>query len=66
MAFPTVPCPLHIFEPCYRLMIRRCIETGTNCFGMCLGDDLKGSVLGQYPRGPVYVFNTWVSWEYVS
>ncbi|XP_077588680.1 LON peptidase N-terminal domain and RING finger protein 3-like [Stigmatopora nigra] len=42
MAFPTVPCPLHIFEPCYRLMIRRCMETGTNCFGMCLEDDLKG------------------------
>ncbi|XP_037636663.1 LON peptidase N-terminal domain and RING finger protein 3-like [Sebastes umbrosus] len=42
MAFPTVPCPLHIFEPCYRLMIRRCIEAGTNCFGMCLGDDRKG------------------------
>ncbi|XP_034454839.1 LON peptidase N-terminal domain and RING finger protein 3-like [Hippoglossus hippoglossus] len=42
MAFPTVPCPLHIFEPCYRLMIRRCIETGTNCFGMCLADNLKG------------------------
>ncbi|KAM3612463.1 uncharacterized protein V6R79_008553 [Siganus canaliculatus] len=42
MAFPTVPCPLHIFEPCYRLMIRRCMETGTKCFGMCLGDDLKG------------------------
>ncbi|XP_059202074.1 LON peptidase N-terminal domain and RING finger protein 3-like [Centropristis striata] len=42
MAFPTVPCPLHIFEPCYRLMIRRCIETGTNLFGMCLGDNLKG------------------------
>ncbi|KAF3837971.1 hypothetical protein F7725_009739 [Dissostichus mawsoni] len=42
MAFPTVPCPLHIFEPCYRLMIRRCIETGTNCFGMCMGNDLKG------------------------
>ncbi|XP_008303722.1 LON peptidase N-terminal domain and RING finger protein 3 [Stegastes partitus] len=44
MAFPTVPCPLHIFEPCYRLMIRRCMETGTNCFGMCLGDNLKGFV----------------------
>ncbi|XP_020796623.2 LON peptidase N-terminal domain and RING finger protein 3-like [Boleophthalmus pectinirostris] len=42
MAFPTVPCPLHIFEPCYRLMIRRCMETGTNRFGMCLGDKLKG------------------------
>lgn len=46
MAFPTVPCPLHIFEPCYRLMIRRCMETGTKRFGMCLGDDLKGWVLG--------------------
>lgn len=46
MAFPTVPCPLHIFEPCYRLMIRRCMETGTNCFGMCLADNLKGSVQG--------------------
>ncbi|XP_041653429.1 LON peptidase N-terminal domain and RING finger protein 3-like [Cheilinus undulatus] len=42
MAFPTVPCPLHIFEPCYRLMIRRCMETGTNSFGMCLEDSLKG------------------------
>uniref|UniRef100_A0A8C9YD40 LON peptidase N-terminal domain and ring finger 3 n=1 Tax=Sander lucioperca TaxID=283035 RepID=A0A8C9YD40_SANLU len=42
MAFPTVPCPLHIFEPCYRLMIRRCMETGTKCFGMCLEDNLKG------------------------
>ncbi|CAB1336987.1 unnamed protein product [Coregonus sp. 'balchen'] len=42
MAFPTVPCPLHIFEPCYRLMIRRCMEMGTKQFGMCLGDNLKG------------------------
>ncbi|KAJ0002629.1 hypothetical protein NQD34_007778 [Periophthalmus magnuspinnatus] len=42
MAFPTVPCPLHIFEPCYRLMIRRCMETGTNRFGMCIGDQFKG------------------------
>ncbi|XP_003797038.1 LON peptidase N-terminal domain and RING finger protein 3 isoform X2 [Otolemur garnettii] len=44
MAYPTVPCPLHIFEPCYRLMIRRCIETGTRQFGMCLGDPVKGFV----------------------
>ncbi|XP_065771447.1 LON peptidase N-terminal domain and RING finger protein 3 isoform X3 [Muntiacus reevesi] len=42
MAYPTVPCPLHIFEPCYRLMIRRCIETGTRQFGMCLGDPVRG------------------------
>nr|XP_010945712.1 unnamed protein product [Camelus bactrianus] len=45
MAYPTVPCPLHIFEPCYRLMIRRCIETGTRQFGMCLGDPVKGHCL---------------------
>ncbi|XP_061482846.1 LON peptidase N-terminal domain and RING finger protein 2 isoform X2 [Rhineura floridana] len=42
MAFPTIPCPLHIFEPRYRLMIRRCMETGTKQFGMCLADELKG------------------------
>ncbi|NWH58123.1 LONF3 protein, partial [Geococcyx californianus] len=42
MAYPTVPCPLHIFEPCYRLMIRRCMETGTKQFGMCISDPIKG------------------------
>ncbi|KAB0365548.1 hypothetical protein FD754_009704, partial [Muntiacus muntjak] len=36
MAFPTVSCPLHVFEPRYRLMIRRCMEMGTKRFGMCL------------------------------
>ncbi|XP_077778389.1 LON peptidase N-terminal domain and RING finger protein 3 isoform X3 [Podarcis muralis] len=42
IAYPTVPCPLHIFEPCYRLMIRRCMETGTKQFGMCLADPVRG------------------------
>ncbi|XP_043546274.1 LON peptidase N-terminal domain and ring finger 1, like [Chiloscyllium plagiosum] len=42
MAYPTVPCPLHIFEPRYRLMIRRCIETGTKQFGMCTSDAHNG------------------------
>ncbi|KAM3827262.1 LON peptidase N-terminal domain and RING finger protein 3 isoform 2-T2 [Vipera latastei] len=42
MAYPTVPCPLHIFEPCYRLMVRRCMETGTRQFGMCIRDTVKG------------------------
>ncbi|KAM5193714.1 LON peptidase N-terminal domain and RING finger protein 1 [Mantella aurantiaca] len=42
MAYPTVPCPLHIFEPRYRLMIRRCMETGTRQFGMCVNDPQKG------------------------
>ncbi|ELK08954.1 LON peptidase N-terminal domain and RING finger protein 2, partial [Pteropus alecto] len=42
MAFPTVPCPLHVFEPCYWLMIRRCMETGTKRFGMCLSAEHAG------------------------
>ncbi|XP_062503487.1 LON peptidase N-terminal domain and RING finger protein 2-like isoform X2 [Corticium candelabrum] len=34
-AFPSVPSCLHIFEPCYRLMLRRCLESNANQFGMC-------------------------------
>ncbi|XP_034390411.1 LON peptidase N-terminal domain and ring finger 1, like [Cyclopterus lumpus] len=44
MAYPTVPCPLHVFEPRYRLMIRRCMYTGTRQFGMCINDPQKGFV----------------------
>eukprot|EP00435_Cladocopium_sp_Y103_P043661 s758_g12.t1 len=36
MAMPAVACPLHIFEPRYRLMMRRCIDSGQRQFGMCL------------------------------
>uniref|UniRef100_F7CKJ7 LON peptidase N-terminal domain and ring finger 2 n=1 Tax=Equus caballus TaxID=9796 RepID=F7CKJ7_HORSE len=42
MAFPTVACPLHVFEPRYRLMIRRCMETGTKRFGMYLSSEHAG------------------------
>lgn len=35
ISFPSVQCPLHIFEPRYRLMIRQCMESGTRQFGMC-------------------------------
>lgn len=35
IAYPTVPCPLHVFEPRYRLMIRQCMESGSRQFGMC-------------------------------
>ncbi|XP_062514577.1 LON peptidase N-terminal domain and RING finger protein 2-like isoform X2 [Corticium candelabrum] len=34
-AFPSVSCPLHIYEPCYRLMLRRCLESNSYQFGMC-------------------------------
>ncbi|PMD28269.1 hypothetical protein NA56DRAFT_614488 [Hyaloscypha hepaticicola] len=36
LSFPTVPTFLHIFEPRYRLMIRRAIESGDRKFGMLL------------------------------
>ncbi len=35
LAYPGLPCPLHIFEPRYRLMIRECMETESRRFGMC-------------------------------
>ena len=42
MSFPSVPCPLHVFEPRYRLMIRRVMENGTRQFGMCVGSSESG------------------------
>ncbi|XP_031158371.1 LON peptidase N-terminal domain and RING finger protein 1 isoform X1 [Sander lucioperca] len=42
VAYPGLPCPLHIFEPRYRLMMRRCMETGTKKFGMCSYEHGKG------------------------
>ncbi|KAG5922097.1 hypothetical protein E4U42_005596 [Claviceps africana] len=42
LAFPAMPTFLHVFEPRYRLMIRRVLE-GNKTFGM---------VLPRQPRGP--------------
>ena len=36
LSFPAVPTFLHIFEPRYRLMIRRAMESGDRKFGMLL------------------------------
>jgi Lon protease-like protein len=36
LALPFAPCPLHIYEPRYRLMLRRAIETGKKQFGMAM------------------------------
>lgn len=35
LSAPFIPTPLHIFEPRYRLMMRRCLESNQR-FGMCL------------------------------
>lgn len=36
LAFPGMPTFLHIFEPRYRLMIRRCLDNGTRTFGILM------------------------------
>ena len=50
LAFPSMPTILHVFEPRYRLMIRRCIESSTPRFGMVLPargtEQSSGSVQG--------------------
>lgn len=38
LSFPSMPTFLHIFEPRYRLMIRRAIESGGRKFGMLLNN----------------------------
>ena len=39
LALPHSTCPLHVFEPRYRLMMRRTIETDSRTFGMCKYDE---------------------------
>lgn len=56
MSFPTMPTFLHIFEPRYRLMIRRVVENGDGKFGMVMynrrgrpqGDELGSVPFMQY------------------
>lgn len=46
LALPGVKTGLHIFEPRYRLMMRRCIESGQKKFGMCLSPSCEyGTIL---------------------
>ncbi|PSN42906.1 LON peptidase N-terminal domain and RING finger protein 3 [Blattella germanica] len=39
--FPGVPCPLYVYEPRYRVMMRHCAEAGSREFGIvaCLTKD---------------------------
>lgn len=38
-AFPSVSCPLFIYEPRYRLMVRRAVESGCRQFGIVLAQN---------------------------
>jgi Lon protease-like protein len=51
LAFPMMPTFLHIFEPRYRLMVRRCIENGSRKFGMLMYNHHRvfQEVLGDVP-----------------
>ncbi|KAJ5739252.1 hypothetical protein N7533_012036 [Penicillium manginii] len=52
MSFPTMPTFLHIFEPRYRLMIRRVVENGDGKFGMVMYNRRgrpQGEELGSVP-----------------
>merc|ERR1711936_986794 len=48
MSFPNIPCPLHVFEPRYRLMIRRAMEAGTREFGMCTNSNSPDKAFSDY------------------
>ncbi|KAA1466388.1 hypothetical protein DENSPDRAFT_876473 [Dentipellis sp. KUC8613] len=63
LSFPGIPTFLHFFEPRYRLMLRRCLESADPCFGMIMprsaggitgneyGTMLKISRVRMYPDG---------------
>lgn len=53
LALPHSPTPLHIFEPRYRLMVRRCIQDKTRRFGMVPHDP---TAPGGYPAVGVSLF----------
>lgn len=44
LAFPGVPCPLHVFEPRHRLLLRRCIRNRQGVFGMNLPRTQPGDI----------------------
>ncbi|KAJ5112456.1 hypothetical protein N7532_000501 [Penicillium argentinense] len=52
LSFPTMPNFLHIFEPRYRLMIRRVVDNGDGKFGMVMYNrrgQSQGEGLGSVP-----------------
>jgi len=56
VTFPAQPLPLHIFEPRYRLMIRRAMESNRK-FGMIMGNRNR-EVQGELGEVPFYQYGT--------
>jgi len=57
LSFPTMPTFLHIFEPRYRLMMRRVMESGDRTFGMLLPNP-KRERQGDLDKVPFYQYGT--------
>ena len=57
LSFPCTPTFLHIFEPRYRLMIRRAIESGDRKFGMILHNPSR-EPQGDLGPVPFYQYGT--------
>ncbi|PWN36728.1 LON-domain-containing protein [Meira miltonrushii] len=59
LGFPFMPTILHIFEPRYRLMIRRCLESGHPRFGMVMhSQDMSTSTPGMSSYGTMLEIKT--------
>ena len=48
IGYPSISAPLHVFEPRYRLMIRRCIESNSRRFGICAPNSNNELVISSY------------------
>ena len=64
VSFPTQPLPLHIFEPRYRLMIRRAMESNRK-FGMVLSNRNR-EVQSELGAVPFYQYGTMLFIEEVQ
>lgn len=61
-SYPGMPTPLHVFEPRYRLMIRRVCENGTRRFGMLL-PNRSGQPQGELGVVPFMQYGTMLQIE---
>lgn len=67
LAFPSMPTYLHIFEPRYRLMIRRALDYGNSTFGMVIHNiyhDLAAQAHPDTPPEPFMQYGTAVRIEW--
>nr|CAD7399651.1 unnamed protein product [Timema cristinae] len=59
-AFPGVPCPLFVYEPRYRVMVRRCVEAGTTQFGIAACLNKEGGPKRYAEFGTMLEIRDWV------